>query len=207
MDKSVKFWDRIADRYARRPIADEAVYQKKLEITQEYLNPDMEVLELGCGTGSAAIIHAAHVKHIRATDASPKMIEIARRRAKDSHIDNISFEISSIDGLEVTGEDPDVVLALNVLHLLENRDEVVARIYKMLKPGGVFISSTVCLGASMWWLKIIMPVGNALGWLPSIKFFTSNQLKLCLQEAGFDIDHLWQPEKAHSVFIVARKPV
>jgi hypothetical protein len=30
MDKSAKFWDRIAKRYAGKPIADEAAYQKKL---------------------------------------------------------------------------------------------------------------------------------------------------------------------------------
>ena len=35
MDRSVKFWDRIAEGYAKQPIADEASYQKKLQVTQE----------------------------------------------------------------------------------------------------------------------------------------------------------------------------
>ena len=64
MDKSAKFWDRIAKRYSKQPVADETSYQKKLQITHEYLKPDMEVLELGCGTGSTAIIHSPYVKHI-----------------------------------------------------------------------------------------------------------------------------------------------
>ena len=58
MNQSVKFWDKIADKYSKQPIVDEASYQKKLQITQEYFKPDMEVLEFGCGTGSTAIIHA-----------------------------------------------------------------------------------------------------------------------------------------------------
>ena len=78
MDRSNKFWDRIAKRYSKQPIADEAAYQKKLEVTRRYFRPDMEVLEFGCGTGSTAIIQAPYVKHIHAIDISSKMIEIAQ---------------------------------------------------------------------------------------------------------------------------------
>ncbi|EAM49492.1 hypothetical protein WH8501_27790 [Crocosphaera watsonii WH 8501] len=66
MTTSTKFWDKIADKYSKQPIVDEESYQKKLTVTQEYFNPDMEVLEFGCGTGGTAIIHAPYVKHIRA---------------------------------------------------------------------------------------------------------------------------------------------
>ena len=45
MNYSVKFWDKIAERYSKQPIADEAAYQKKLKVTQEYFKPEMEVLE------------------------------------------------------------------------------------------------------------------------------------------------------------------
>ena len=62
MATSTKFWDKIADKYSKQPIADEASYQKKLQVTQEYFKSDMEVLEFGCGTGSTAITHAPHVK-------------------------------------------------------------------------------------------------------------------------------------------------
>ena len=53
-----RFWDRHAKGYAKRPVPDEAAYQRKLKMTQDYLTPDMEVLELGCGTGTTALIHA-----------------------------------------------------------------------------------------------------------------------------------------------------
>ena len=70
--RRAKFWDRIAERYARTPVADETSYKKKLQITQDYLRPGMEVLEFGCGTGSTALIHAPYVKHIHAIDISSK---------------------------------------------------------------------------------------------------------------------------------------
>ena len=49
MESSARFWDKIADRYSRQPVADEASYQNKLKITQSYLQPDMDVVELGLG--------------------------------------------------------------------------------------------------------------------------------------------------------------
>ena len=86
MDQSAKFWDRIAKRYSKRPVADEAAYQKKLQVTREYILPDMEVLVLGCGTGSTAIAHAPYVKHILAIDISPKMIDIAQGKAEAKNV-------------------------------------------------------------------------------------------------------------------------
>ena len=138
MDKSAKFWDRIAIRYSKQPIADEASYQKKIQITHEYLKPDMEVVELGCGTGSTAIIHSPYVKHIRAIDISSKMIEIAQGKANKKKIDNITFETLTIDDLNVQEQKVDVVLCFSILHLLENKKEVIANIYKMLKPETVY---------------------------------------------------------------------
>jgi len=82
--QSGKIWDRFADGYAKQPIADPASYQKKLQVTQQYLKPFMQVLEIGCGTGGTSILHAPHVQHILATDISSKMVEIARRNAEQA---------------------------------------------------------------------------------------------------------------------------
>ena len=64
MDRETKFWNKLADKYSRQSVRDEAGYQKKLEVTREYLQPDMEVLEIGCGTGSTAIAHAPAPLHL-----------------------------------------------------------------------------------------------------------------------------------------------
>lgn len=205
MDRSAKFWDRIAERYSKQPIADEAAYEKKLKITQGYFKPDMEVLELGCGTGSTAIIHAPYVKHIRAIDISSKMLEIAQAKADAKNIDNISFEHSTIDDINIEDRTLDVVLGLSILHLLENKEEVIARVYRILKPGGVFVSSTVCLGDMTRLLRLVLPIGRFFGLAPLVKVFTAKELEASLVDAGFAIDYLWQPDKGKVVFIVAKK--
>ncbi len=205
MSTSTKFWDRIAERYSKQPIADEQAYQKKLAVTREYLRPEMQVLEFGCGTGSTAIAHAPYVKHIHASDISSKMIAIAKQKASAAGVENVTFEQASLDALDVADGTLDVVLGLSVLHLLDDKDAAIAKVYKMLRPGGVFVSSTACLGDSQNYFKLILPIGRVLGLLPMVRFFTTSALEESLESVGFEIDYRYQPGKGKAVFIVAKK--
>jgi len=202
-----RFWDRLADRYSKRPVADEAAYQKKLQITRGYFRPDMEVLEFGCGTGSTAIAHAPHVKHIRAIDISSRMIEIARGKAVAGNVANVTFEQSSIEEIGVPESSLDAVLGLSILHLLDDKEAAIAKVHEMLKPGGIFVTSTACLGDTMKYFKWIAPIGKFLGLMPLVRVFARAELEDSLTGAGLALHHRWQPDKGAAVFIVARKAV
>lgn len=206
MGNRAKFWDKIAERYARQPVADEAAYQEKLAVTREYFRPDFEVMEFGCGTGSTALAHAPYVKHIRAVDISSRMIEIAKRKAAAQRIANITFEQSTIEEFSAPDGAFDAILGLSILHLLEDRDRAIAKVARLLKPGGVFVTSTACLGDKMKWFKFVGPIGRALGLMPMVKIFSKQELLDSIAGAGFRIDHAWRPEKAVAVFVVATKP-
>ena len=195
MDQSAKFWDKNSERYSKRPIADEAAYQKKLQVTRAYFRPDMEVLEFGCGTGSTAISHAPYVKHIQAIDFSAKMLEIAQRNSDAKNTENITFKHSAIDEFSVPDETLDAVLGLSILHLLDNKEEVIARVHGMLKPGGIFVTSTACIGDMMKFFRIVAAIGTFFGLLPVFKVFTVRELEDSLTAAGFEIDYQWQPGK------------
>ncbi len=200
------FWDKIAEKYAKRPVADEAAYQRKLEVTRGYFRPDMAVLEIGCGTGSTAIAHAPYVKHIRATDLSAKMIEIAKTKARESGIANVEFEQAALDTLTAPDASYDAVMGHSILHLLEDMDGAIANVYRLLKPGGVFVSSTTCIGDFMAWFKFVARVGRFFGVIPFVRIFTEHELVESLTRAGFVIDHHWRPGAKKAVFIVAKKP-
>lgn len=205
MNRTARFWDRVAEGYSKQPISDEAAYQKKLEVTREYLTPDMEVLEFGCGTGSTAIAHAPYVKHIQAIDISPKMIEIAKGKGAAQGVENVTFERSTLDEVKVSDRTLDAVLGLNILHLVDDKAAAIDRVFRLIKPGGVFVSSTVCLGDTRWrFLKYIAPVGRLIGL--NLRVFSSKELKDSLSEVGFEIDYEWRPGKGLAVFLVARKP-
>ena len=205
MDRSARFWDRLAKRYSKQPIADEATYQKKLQVTREYFEPDMEVFEFGCGTGSTALLHAPYVKRIRAIDVSSKMIDIAQAKAAAGNIKNVAFECSTVDEFSTADQSFDAVLGLNILHLLQNKEETIAKVYKMLRPGGIFVTSTACIADMTMLFRIIAPVGNFLRVIPPVAVFTATELLSSLTNAGFQIDYQWQPGKNKAVFIVATK--
>lgn len=205
MNNTAKFWDKMALRYASTPIADEMAYQKKLEVTRQYLQVNSDVLELGCGTGSTAVLHAPNVKHYLAVDCSSAMLELARAKAQHSGVSNLTFEQATVDEFRSPETRFDVVLALSLLHLLEDKEAAISRINRCLKPGGLFISSTACLGDRMAFVKYIAPIGRFFGKMPLVKVFTVAELEYSLVEAGFAIEYQWQPDPKKAVFIVARK--
>ncbi len=205
--KSAKvFWDKAAPRYAKSPVKDEETYQKKLSITRSYFQRDWSVLEFGCGTGSTAIQHAAHVDHILATDVSPRMLEIAERKAREAGIGNIRFQEGSLETLDLAPSSFDAVLGLNILHLLEDAEGAIHRVHALLKPGGVFVSSTALVAEMAFYWRWVIPVMQRLGFAPHVSPLSQKGLVTLLTNAGFYIDHEWRATR-ESVFIIAGKPL
>jgi ubiquinone/menaquinone biosynthesis C-methylase UbiE len=194
MDKRAKFWNKIAARYAKTPIKDTEAYEHKLEVSRRYFSKESTVLEIGCGTGSTALLHAPYVKSYLATDISPEMINIANEKLKKENHENLTFKTAAIDQLDIT-EPIDIIFAHSILHLLEDREAVIHQIYQWLKPSGVLITSTACLGDRLKFFKYIGPIGKFLGLIPLVKVFTVEQLKQNLTGNNFDIEYEWKKEK------------
>jgi ubiquinone/menaquinone biosynthesis C-methylase UbiE len=134
------------------------------------------------------------------------MLEIARGKAADAAVDNVTFRQATLDEVDAPDGSFDAVLGLSILHLLEDKEAAIARVRQLLKPGGVFVTSTVCAGDTMRWIKLILPVGRRLGLMPYVAVFTADELVASLTESGFEIDHRWQPGRGKALFLVARKP-
>ncbi len=207
MAESDKFWDRMANRYAKSPVSDEATYQKKLAETQRLFTPNMRILEFGCGTGTTAVHHAPHVLHIDAIDISENMLEIGRGKAREAGVENITFTRGTLTEFSAETASLDAVLGLNVIHLLPDRQAVIAEVVRILKPGGIFVSSTVCLGHSyLRFIKLAAPLGKLLGLMPDVFVLTETELASGVTNAGFVIERQWHHgKKGIAVFMVARK--
>ena len=204
MARSAGFWNVIAGRYARQPVADEAAYRKKLEITRSYLRPDMEVLEFGCGTGSTAIAHAPHVASILGLDYARRMVDIARGRAAAAGVANARFEVADFDVWDAGGRRFDVVMGHSILHLVPDRAAAVRKVRGLLKPGGLFVSSTACLDHVPAAGRALMRVGGAVRFLPMVQVFSEDDLVSTLTREAFAIEHRWRPGPGKAVFLVAR---
>lgn len=202
-----KIWNRMAKRYAAKPIADLDAYSHKIATTRKYFNTDSSVLELGCGTGKTAIKHAPYVELIRAIDYSSNMLEIAKYDAKEKAISNIDFELNDLGSELNRTQSFDVVLALGLLHLVEHWERAILSIYYQCKPGGVFITSTPCLREIAPFLRFITPVLSMFGIMPKLSMFNQPELEAAFTNAGFQIESAWQPSSKAAVFIIVRRPL
>lgn len=207
MKTAETFWDDAAEKYAKSAIADEASYRYTLERTQSYLSADDKVLEVGCGTGSTALLLAEHVKHITASDVSGNMIQIGQEKAQTQNVSNIKFVVSDLCGNAPDNEVYDAVLAHNVLHLLEDIPAAIQHISKHLKTNGIFISKTVCaegkgLPFKYRIMKFILPLLQLFGMAPYVHFISAAELETIIKTNGFKI---LESGDFPSRYIVARK--
>jgi 2-polyprenyl-3-methyl-5-hydroxy-6-metoxy-1,4-benzoquinol methylase len=207
MVDAARFWDKTAEKYSKTPVRDEEGYRKKLEKTRSYFTSESTVFEFGCGTGSTAIAHAPFVKRIDCIDISSKMLEIAQQKAEREGIFNITFQQATIERFNASADSYDVVMAHSILHLLENPGFAIAKAAKLLKPGGAFVTSTVCLGDSSSLWKYLLPVLKFFRVIPDVKTLTRRQLDQLFADAGFEVDYQWnQGNKIPVAFVILKKP-
>lgn len=206
---AVKFWDGIAPKYARTPISDQESYEYTLRRTASYLKASDRVLELGCGTGSTALKLAGSATHITASDFSSAMLEEGRRKAAEQGVENVSFALA---GASAPPEGPfDAALAFNLLHLVEDLDDVLAVIRDSLKPGGLFISKTFCTpeqGGSLkyYGIRTMLPLMQLIGKAPYVRFLTAPEWDRAVERAGFTlVERECYPKKDARRYIVARR--
>ena len=198
----VKFWNKIADRYAARPVKDMAAYEAMLADAASRLSRTDRVLELGCGTGSTAIRMAPHVDEWIATDFSPEMLRIARAKPAP---DNLRFVLADAQNA-FAGAPYDAVAAFQLLHLVGDLPGTLSGIHASLKPGGLLISKTWCFADMGFKLRSLFFVLRRAGLFPPAHALTKTALRQNIRDAGFEIvDERVFGTNPHGPYIVARK--
>ena len=184
--KSEKFWDRTAIYYDKEEKKDEPTYLKFIENAGKYLKVNDTVLDFGCGTGLVSNEIADNVKMVYAFDISSKMIEIGRDKATELKIQNIDYLKTTIFDERFKCDSFDAILIFNVLHLLNDSQEVIRRIYELLKPEGYIISATPCMGEKPL-LNSLFSIGSKIGITPEIKSFKTVEFDNLFIKANFEI--------------------
>lgn len=201
-----QFWDRIARKYATRPIGNMTAYEKTLAHTRAYLKPGDRVLEIGCGTASTALLLAPDVARYTASDISAEMVAIGREKTAAAGVDTL-INVQGALGDAALGPGPyDAILAFNMLHLVRDPGAEARKAHALLKPGGMFISKSACVSG---WRTVLWPLIaflRLIGKAPFLKLMSVATLEGQIRAAGFEIVESFDPSGSPlGRFIAARK--
>jgi ubiquinone/menaquinone biosynthesis C-methylase UbiE len=102
--------------------------------------PGESVLDVGCGTGSLAIVakrRVGPVGTVQGIDASPEMIARARHKARKAGVD-VTFMSAVVETLPFVDAQFDAVLSTLMLHHVPRhlREQCAREMRRVLKPGG-----------------------------------------------------------------------
>ncbi len=124
----------------------------------------LRLADIGCGGGLAAEPMARLGFSVIGIDAGAAAVASARAHAEASGL-AIDYRVMDIEALAATGERFDVVLGLEIVEHVADRDAFFAALGRLTAPGGAFIGATLNRTMRSFALAIV-GAEYLLGWLP-----------------------------------------
>ena len=134
------FWDKVAwvyDVFAN--VINRKANRALCAAVAELVSPSDEVLECACGTGLLTGVIAPRCKSLTATDFSANMLKRARRKYEKY---GVKFEQADILNLGYPDGSFDLVVAANVIHLLDEPYRALRELDRVCRPGGRLVIPT-----------------------------------------------------------------
>lgn len=132
-------WDRRAATFDEEPdhgLADPVVRDAWVRRLAAWLpDPPAHVADLGCGTGSLAVLVAALGHDVTASDIAPAMVERARRKAVAAGVD-VEVAVADAAAPGLAAGSVDVVLARHLVWTLPEPEPAIDRWASLLRPDG-----------------------------------------------------------------------
>jgi 2-polyprenyl-6-hydroxyphenyl methylase / 3-demethylubiquinone-9 3-methyltransferase len=147
----------------------------------------LRLADIGCGGGLVAEPMTRMGFGVTGIDADAAAIDVAREHAQSGGL-AIDYQLADIAALAAAGETFDVVLALEIVEHVADRDAFFAALAALVKPGGAFIGATLNRTARSFALAIV-GAEYMLGWLPRgthewSRFVRPSEFVLGLRRAG-----------------------
>ena len=152
------------------------------------------VLELGPGPGLTTDLLRRSLTHLTALELDPKLARALRLRLKDGNVRVVEGDAASMpfEDAEFSG-----AISFTMLHHVpspELQDRLLREVFRVLKPGGLFVGSD----SIMNWLMRIIHIGDTL--VP----VNPDTFGVRLQNAGFEVSAV--QKNAQAFRFRARRP-
>ncbi len=106
-----------------------------------------KILDLGCSSGVLGLEIAKANKNIQAVLFDfPLVTNTALESIKEYGLENRVSVLSGNIQTDDIGSNYDLIWCSNIFYFLDNKDEVIKKIYKALKPNGILLSAHVEIG-------------------------------------------------------------
>ncbi len=104
------------------------------------LKPGARCLEIGCGHGAGArvILKAFQPARLDGLDVDPAMIRLASRKQPGWTVDRLLFLVGDAQQLPYADAGMDAVFNFGIIHHLEDWEQGIREIARVLKNGGVY---------------------------------------------------------------------
>lgn len=133
--RSDHFFNRLGHRWdALRESAFGPTFH--LEALVHLLPRELDVADLGTGTGFLLPLLGEHFRRVVAVDMSERMLELARDRVAETGLANIDFRLGELLDLPIQPAEIDLALAFLLLHHVDRIDVALEQIFTALRPGG-----------------------------------------------------------------------
>lgn len=198
------YWDIKAKDYDTHTKKSKNAYEKIIELTKNEINNSETLLDIGTGTGTIPIRLADYIDRIVATDYSEEMINVAKSKIRGANINNIDFQIADCNNLDFNDESFDIILAANLIHLLDKPEQFLNSIKKFLKEDGKLILPTFMHNQNIL-TRIISRVMKSKGH-PITTKFDSKSMANFIVKCGYKVDkQILLPSMMPMLFLVATK--
>lgn len=164
----MSFWDNVAGIYDITESLNGNVYKAMLRGVKQIVPEGAKVLDCAAGAGELSIAASEKAESVVCTDLSLAMLEQARKKCTKLGIENIRFEERDIFHMSDEDETYDIVMAGNVLHLIDNPEEAVKELYRVTKTGGKLILPTFVHNGAR--TKVLIDLYKKFGFNPASDF-------------------------------------
>lgn len=138
------------ERFSFHRFARQSFYEAVNARLVDLANVDTRqcVLDLACGTGAVTQLILDKLQGVRdrcvvAMDASTEALEIARRNLAERRNATVEFIQGRAESLsDSVHRRVDAVIFCNAIHMMEEKEQVVGEVARVLNPSGVFAFNT-----------------------------------------------------------------